>query len=166
MRKLIFVIFGVLWVYMAYGYGDLNDLLEGDFCQNLCKDVQAKDLSGVRIQGANLQNGQFTCVNFAGADVSNINFNNATLICTNFSDANLANSSFDNANLLGVNFSRANLENAHAKSKLPSNKPYAGTEVYHFFTQNDYGFQGLYFHGSDLSKGDIMNNVTIIKISN
>lgn len=166
MRKLIFVILNVLWVYIAYGYGDLNELLEGNFCQNFCEDAQAKDLSSVRIPGADFQNGQLACVNFSGADVSNVNFNNATLVCTNFSDANLSNSSFDNANLLGANFSRAILDNAHAKSKLPLNKPYKEPEVHHFFTRNDYGLQGLYFHGSDLSKGNIKNNITIVKIDN
>jgi uncharacterized protein YjbI with pentapeptide repeats len=158
-NKIIVLFFYLFVAINALAYGDLNEILENNFCEAYCKDFPAISYRRQHFEKADLRFGEFDCMNFSEANFSGADFKFSSLICANMSNTNLSDADLSNANVLGANFTNALLSNAHAKSDSIRGG------VGHAFTVFTGGIHGLYFNGWDLSKGTLTkDNVIFIPL--
>lgn len=158
-NSLIVVMLGIFSI-TAFAYGDLGTHLPKNFCKDLCPSQTSQ--KHFIINKIDLVGQDIACLDFSGSNLQGSNLTDAFAVCTNFTKANLSGANLSNTNVLGANFTDANLALASATSKLNKTSPDA-SRVINFYSIDPYGFQGLFFHGLDLSKGSINEHTRTIK---
>lgn len=122
----------------------------------LASPLRRRDLSGVNLSGANLQEFDFRGCNLTGANLSKADLRKATLDSTNLSEANLSRADFRegsmrNANLTNANCSRAKLSQVDMYNICMERTDLQNAD---FSREDEHGFNTL-LYGIDFSTANL-----------
>lgn len=149
-----------IFTHVSFAYGDLSQHLGENYCRTICLSQKVCKLLFTTPQDLGGQD--VSCCDLSTSNLQGANLQDAIALCTNFSNANLSGANLSNANMLGSNFTDANLKGAWATSKFIAVKP-RDDMVHTIYLDTPHGLFGLFFHGSDLSKGVMHRYDQVIK---